>query len=266
MDKEALLSVAIGPQARATLEKVALALIEQGMNTHHRAAGVFGNFGHESLDLSILEENLNYSANRLMQVWPHRYRTVDQAAKYARNPEALANNTYANRMGNGPESSGDGWRFRGRGPIQLTGRNNYTACDKDLKLGILDDPDRVKDLEIGFQTGLWFFTSNNLLRLCDNQDWLTLTKRINGGTHGHSDRVNRIERGLRASGAPVRPRTMRRGHKGPDVAAMQEVLGITADGIFGKGTEGAVKEWQRDNNLVADGVVGPATKQAMGLA
>lgn len=257
-------------EAEAKLRKVAPRLIEEGVSTPMRAAGFFGNLGHESSDLTRLEENLNYSAKRLMQVWPTRFRTADQAARYARNPEALANNVYSGRMGNGNEASGDGWRFRGRGPLQLTGRHNYTKCAEATGLDIVENPDKVIDLEYGFITATWFFNANGLWPICDAGDWNTLTRRINGGTHGHDDRVNRINAALsNMDGVDyvMPPRTLRVGSRGPDVADVQEVVGaVPNDGIFGRGTEAAVKAWQEANGLVADGIVGPATQAKMGLA
>jgi putative chitinase len=231
------------------------------MNNPFRVSGFFGNIGHESSDLNDLEENLNYSAKRLMEVWPTRFRTADQAAKYARNPQALANNVYAGRMGNGNEASGDGWRFRGRGPLQLTGRHNYTKASEYLNIDFVGNPDQVATVEFGTEAALWFFVENGLFQICDTQNWDLLTRRINGGTHGHDDRIKRINAALRSFDDLPRSRPLvRRGSRGSDVADVQSALGISPnDGIFGPGTEKAVKEWQSANNLTADGIVGPAS-------
>lgn len=265
MEIQDLMEAAEAAMPRATkidqIEKIATTLIQKGMNNPFRVSGFFGNIGHESNDLQHLEENLNYSAKRLMQVWPSRFRTADQAARYANNPQALANNVYSGRMGNGNEASGDGWRFRGRGPLQLTGRHNYTKAGQYLDLDFVGNPDQVATVDIGTLAALWFFTENNLFPICDKQDWNLLTRRINGGTHGHNDRVDRINDALRTFDNLPRPRpTIRRGSRGIDVADMQSELGIEpADGIFGPNTEQVVRAWQQTNNLDADGIFGPAS-------
>lgn len=147
--------------------------------------------GHESADLTRLEENLNYTAERLMQVWPRRFPTVASARKYARNPEALANNVYANRMGNGPPESGDGYRYRGQGPIQLTGKDNHqrfaNAIDDDAPF---KNPELLTRPAMGALSACWFYVSH----VPDGADIELATRRINGGLHGLEDRRRRYER------------------------------------------------------------------------
>ena len=145
--------------------------------------------GHESADLTRLEESLWYSAERLMQVWPSRFPTVAAAQPYARNPEALANKVYGGRMGN--NQPGDGWRFIGRGPIQLTGRDNYTRFTNAInsREPILH-PDCLTEPGIGALAACWFYVTH----VPNGADIITATKRINGGTHGLADRKARYQR------------------------------------------------------------------------
>lgn len=145
--------------------------------------------GHESMHFNVLEENLNYSADRLMVIFPKYFRNRD-VNMYHRKPELIANVVYANRIGNGDITSGDGYKFRGRGIIQLTGRANYAACSQALfgdKEVLLNNPDLVLEPNVAMKSAFWFWTSNGLVGI-DN--FVTLTKRINGGTHGLEDRTN----------------------------------------------------------------------------
>ena len=147
--------------------------------------------GHESADLTQLEENLNYSAERLMQVWPSRFPTMDSARKYARNPEALANHVYGNRMGN--REVGDGYRFRGRGAIQLTGRYNYTRFSNAMSdPTILSNPDQLLRPTMAAMSACWFYVNH----VPSGADVLLATQRINGGRNGLTDREARYERAL----------------------------------------------------------------------
>ena len=151
--------------------------------------------GHESADLTRLEESLWYSAERLMQVWPSRFPTLDAARPYAGNPEALANNVYGGRMGN--TQPGDGWLFRGRGPIQLTGRYNYTRfADAINSREPVLHPDLLLEPGMGALAACWFYVT----RVPNGADIETATRRINGGTHGIDDRQRRYERCIEVLG------------------------------------------------------------------
>ena len=155
--------------------------------TPYRAAHLFAQTGHETAEFKLFSENLNYSANGLSKIFG-RYFPGDLEKEYARKPEKIASRVYGNRMGNGDEESGDGWKYRGRGALQLTGKNNYTAFAKYLdKPEILDNPDLVSN-EYAFESAMFFFDKNNLWSICDkgiDSNTITkLTKRINGGTNG----------------------------------------------------------------------------------
>lgn len=161
--------------------------------THNQAAHFFGQCAHESGDFKAFSENLNYSADGLTKIFKKYFPTVASTAGYARNPQKIANKVYGNRMGNGPESSGDGYKFRGRGPIQLTGKDNYTAFSADIgRPDVLTNPDIVAG-ELAFESALWFFRKNGLLEVASkgvNTVIITqITKRVNGGTHGLDDRI-----------------------------------------------------------------------------
>jgi putative chitinase len=165
--------------------------------TNNQAAHFFGQCAHESGNFKVFSENLNYSADGLSKIFTKYFPTVAAATPYARKPEKIANKVYANRMGNGPEASGDGWKFRGRGPIQLTGKDNYTAFAAAVgRPDVLTNPDLVVG-ELAFESALWFFRKNNLLAVADKgvTDAIItqITKRVNGGTHGLDDRLKKTK-------------------------------------------------------------------------
>lgn len=154
-----------------------------------RAAHFFAQVGHETGNFKLFTENLNYSAKALDAVFGKYFKRVGvDANEYARQPEKIANRVYANRMGNGDETSGDGWKYRGRGALQLTGANNYKAFSEYLNnASILTTPSQVSD-EFAFESAFFFFDNNKLWPICDGEiddnSILKLTKRINGGTNG----------------------------------------------------------------------------------
>jgi putative chitinase len=162
-----------------------------------QAAHFFGQCAHESGNFKVFSENLHYSDKGLNSIFKKYFPTIASTTGYARKPEKIANKVYANRMGNGSEASGDGWKFRGRGPIQLTGKDNYTAF-----AAAVQRPDVLKNLdlvvgELAFESALWFFRKNGLLAIADKgvTDALItqITKRVNGGTHGLDDRLKKTK-------------------------------------------------------------------------
>ncbi len=162
-----------------------------------RAAHFFAQTAHETGDYKLFAENLNYSAQGLQGIFG-KYFPGNLEELYARNPEKIANRVYASRMGNGDEKSGDGWKFRGRGALQLTGKDNYAAFAKYLnKPEIMTTPDLVAT-EFSFESAMFFFDKNKLWEICDrginDAAILALTKRINGGTHGLEDRTNKTKK------------------------------------------------------------------------
>jgi putative chitinase len=251
------------------------------INTTNRLAGFMAQCAHESLDFTRLEENLNYSEKALNGVFGRYFGKGKRNAKeYARKPEKIANYVYqdefrSKRGAMGNTTAGDGWRFRGRGIKQLTGRNNYTAFGKSVGMSAEEAADYVATERGALESACWFWATNKLDKWADKGDIKGLTKKINGGTIGLEDRTRRWEEALAILGgkvsapkpakksAPAKSRTLRKGMKGDDVAKMQKALGITADGDFGFGTQTSVKKWQKLNGLVADGIVGPATQAKM---
>lgn len=165
--------------------------------TPARSAHFFGQTAHETGGFSKFAENLNYSAEGLHKTFKKYFPTLESAKPYSRNPEKIANRVYANRMGNGNEASGDGWKYRGRGALQLTGKGNYEAFAKHVKNpSIMTNPDQVAT-DYAFQSAMFFFDNNKLWAICDkgvnDAAILELTKRINGGTIGldHREQLTR---------------------------------------------------------------------------
>lgn len=166
------------------------------INTPLRLAHFLAQAGHESGGFKAVKENLNYSAEGLHKIFPKYFPTLESAQPYARNPEKIANKVYGNRMGNGDEASGDGFKFRGRGYIQLTGKVNYTAFDTAVPEDILANPDLVATKYPLLSAG-WFWGKNNLNALADKGalpgDVTAITKRVNGGTLGLADRQKHFD-------------------------------------------------------------------------
>ena len=160
-----------------------------GILTPNQQAAFIGQCGHECGHFRILEENLNYRAATLMKLWPKRFPTLEIANQYAGNPKKIANMVYANRMGNRDEASGDGYRFRGRGCIQLTGHSNYFHAGKALGVDFVMEPDLVATPKYAAMTAGWYWDTHKLNDIAERQDWLMLTKKINGGTIGLDDRI-----------------------------------------------------------------------------
>jgi len=163
------------------------ALQQFQINNPERIAMFMAQVGHESGGLTQIQENLNYRADRLPVVFPRYFRDVNPNA-YARNPEKIANRVYANRMGNGPESSGDGYRYRGRGLIQLTGHDNYARFANDMDMSIEEAVEYLSIPEGAAMSAAWFWSKNGLNEIADRGDVVAATKRINGGTIGLADR------------------------------------------------------------------------------
>jgi putative chitinase len=165
--------------------------------TPERAAHFFGQTSHETGGFAKFSENLNYSAQGLQGIFG-KYFPGNLEESYARQPEKIANRVYASRMGNGDEKSGDGWKFRGRGALQLTGKDNYKLFSESLKRpDILSNPDLVAG-ELSFESAIFFFNRNKLWDICDkgvnDASILALTKKINGGTHGLDDRTEKTKK------------------------------------------------------------------------
>ncbi len=176
-------------------------LPEYEINTPQRVAAFLAQCAHESGGFIFLKENLNYKAASLRKVFPKYFPDDATAAAYANKPEMIANRVYANRMGNGDEASGDGWRFCGRGLIQLTGKNNYTFFAGSLDIPVEEASEYLQTFEGAVQSACFFWEQNKLNQWADAGDILTLTKRINGGTIGLEDRQKHYQHALHIFGA-----------------------------------------------------------------
>ena len=177
------------------------ALPDYDINTPQRIAAFVAQCAHESGGFKFLKENLNYKAESLCRVWPRLFPNIDIARQYAQQPEKIANRAYGSRMGNGPEESGDGWKYCGRGLIQLTGKSNYQAFADSIETPVEDVPEYLATFEGAVQSACWFWEANNLNQFADKGDILTMTKRINGGTLGLEDRKKHYEHALHVLGA-----------------------------------------------------------------
>lgn len=259
-------------EADAWYEAMVDILPKYDIVTEARVAGFIAQTAHESGGYKVLQENLNYSADGLNKIFPKYFKNAGRDAnQYARQPEKIANVVYASRMGNGDTASGDGWKHRGRGLIQLTGKENYTNFAKAIGKSLDEAIAYVATKEGALESACWYWNSRSLNATCDAGDIVSMTKKINGGTIGIDDRKKHFNHALEvfggnftpsaahATGATSTSETLKKGSSGPTVAKLQEALGVTSDGSFGPGTEAALKKWQASHGLVADGVAGPKT-------
>lgn len=173
---------------------------EYEINTPKRLAAWLAQCSHESGGFKFLKENLNYRAESLMKTWPRYFPTMEIARQYANKQEKIANRAYANRMGNSDEASGDGWRYLGRGLIQLTGKENYTWFAASIESPVEDMPEYLQTFEGAVQSACWFWENNNLNKEADAGDIRTMTKKINGGYIGLEDRMKHYNHALHVLG------------------------------------------------------------------
>jgi putative chitinase len=178
---------------------LAMAMEESQITRVTRAAAFLAQLAHESGDLRFWEEKLTYSAEKLVQLWPKRY-TPQLAAQHAGKPEMIANHVYASRFGNGDTASGDGWRYRGRGPIQITFKDNYRACGTAIGLDLVAKPELLAQPEAGFKSAVWYWMSRKLNEVADKPDFEATTKAINGGLNGQEHRLSYYHRALEVLG------------------------------------------------------------------
>lgn len=238
-----------------------------GITTTRRIAGFMAQCAHESADFTALEENLNYSVEALRRVFPRYFRTVNPA-EYARNPQKLANYVYMDKYRTasgalGNIHPGDGWRFRGRGIKQLTGRSNYTAFGRSIGMTAEQAADYVATPRGAMESALWFWDRANLNRVADADDIVRMTRIINGGEIGLADRRARYEAAKRilSASSPQQPAqstnlnavVLRPGSKGETVRMVQRELRIVVDGDYGRNTAAAVRSWQNINKYIPTG-------------
>jgi putative chitinase len=170
------------------------------ITTNNQKAMFIGQCSHESGNFRLLQENLNYKAATLMKLWPKRFPTLEVANQYAGNARAIANKVYADRMGNRDEASGDGYRFRGKGLVQLTGHSNHFHAGKALGVDFVMQPDLVATPKYAALTAGWFWETHKLNPPADALDYTKVTKIINGGTIGLDDRIKHVQHALAVLG------------------------------------------------------------------
>ena len=270
LTKEHIIHILHGNADAAAWADAALEILPKyEINTPNRIAGFFAQCGHESMNFTALSENLNYRAETLEKLFSKYFSKAGRnAADYAKQPEKIANVIYANRMGNGDTASGEAYLFRGRGVIQLTGKDNYSAFASSIKMSLPDVIDYVQTKKGALESACWYWNSRKINIACDEGDIVKMTKLVNGGSIGLDDRRKHFEQALAVLGgavpAPITtaaaiPGVLKKGSTGEAVKRMQAELGLEDDGVFGPGTEAAVKKWQAANGLAADGIVGPKT-------
>jgi putative chitinase len=196
------LAALTGKLPQAVIDQIPEAAAKFGITTNLRLAHFLAQCALESANFTAIVENLNYSAQRLLQVFPKYFKNVDVNA-YARNPQKIGSRVYANRMGNGDEASGDGFNYRGRGYIQLTGKNNYQSFTDHIGEDCVANPDLVAT-KYPLASAGFFFNSNNIWAICDqgasDATVTSVTKRVNGGTHGLAERIQNFKKFNQALG------------------------------------------------------------------
>jgi len=170
--------------AQPYFEHIEQVMTSNSIDTSLRKAHFLAQVSEESQWFKYNKENLNYSDKALRSVFGKYFPTQELATSYARQPEKIANRVYANRMGNGDESSGDGWKYRGRGLIELTGKQNYQKYGLARNIDVLSTPEKLSEPYYAIDSAVWFWNSHSLNKYADQDDILTITKRINGGTNG----------------------------------------------------------------------------------
>lgn len=258
------------------LENVRDAIAQFGaLDNERRAAHLIGQCAHESLRFTRVAESLFYtSTNRLMQIFGRHFGSTSQARGFLRNPEKLANRVYANRMGNGSPRSGDGFRYRGRGYLQLTGRSNYRIAGRRLGIDLVANPDLAAEPETAWMIAVGYLATRKrqgrtAFEWADDNNFEAVTRIVNGRTNGIEDRRHRTILALAALGAmQVRP-SLQKGDEGDAVELLQRALASRGfspgaiDGDFGRKTDAQVRAFQRWVGVRANGVVNESTWRAL---
>ena len=201
LTKDQLKQMVKNPHIDHWYEVLEQLLDDYEINTPLRVAHFVAQCAHESGNFVFIRENLNYKAASLQKIFAKYFPTAELAAQYANKPERIANRIYASRMGNGPEASGDGYRYCGRGLIQLTGKDNYTFFAGSLGITVEEASEYLATFEGAAQSACWFWEQNNLNRFADADDVKGLTRAINGGYIGLDDRISHREHALHILGA-----------------------------------------------------------------
>ncbi|MCP4327995.1 MAG: hypothetical protein GY791_06110 [Alphaproteobacteria bacterium] len=258
------------------LDQVSAQISDQGaLDNEFRAAHMIGQCAHESLRFTLVAESLHYtSVARLQEIFGHRLPAGADPAQFLRNAEKLANQVYANRNGNGPPESGDGFRYRGRGYLQLTGRSNYRAFGNRIGIDLEANPERAVEPGTAWLVAASYLANRKrhgktAFEWADVNNVEAVTRIVNGGLNGLADRRNRTARALSALGGIAPRPQLQNGDEGPAVELLQRALAAKGfspgaiDGDFGGKTDTAVRAFQRATGLTADGIAGDDTWEAL---
>jgi putative chitinase len=243
------------------------AMADHNIGSSIRIATFLAHVAVESGEMRTLVENMNYSAGRLMEVWPGRFPTAQIAAPYAHNPEKLGSFVYANRLGNGAPPSGDGFRFRGRGLLQATGRDHYTEAGKALNIDLLAQPELLEQPPLASAEAGWWWQRGNLNSIADTGNLKQSTIKINGGLNGYPDRVAYWNRALDVLGAPApasqSPNLLVKVQKALNAKGAQPPL--DEDGIWGPLSEAAADRFRTEAGLPEKDGIDAELLQALGI-
>ncbi len=267
LTKDQLQVIMPSSDADLWLPQLNSAMVQRQIDSPLRIATFLAHVAVESAEMRTLVENMNYSAGRLMEVWPDRFPSAEIAAPYAHAPAKLGNYVYANRLGNGPPSSGDGFGFRGRGLLQATGKDHYGEAANALNIDLVAEPELLEQPSWAAAEATWWWQIRGLNAIADTGDMGKSTRVINGSLTGYPDRVAYWRRGLQALNVSV-PETA----QSSQVVAVQKALNakganppVREDGIWGPISEAAADRFRAEQGLQAATGIDAPLLQALGL-
>ena len=267
MDIQQLKAIMPGCDADLWLPELEKVMAERQIDSPIRIATFLAHVAIESGEMRTLVENMNYSVGRLMEIWPTRFPSAEVAGAYAHNPAKLGNFVYANRLGNGAPSTGDGFSFRGRGLLQATGRDHYHEARLALNVDLTAKPELLEQPSWASAEAAWWWEKQGLNAIADTGDMKQSTLKINGGLNGYSGRVAYWRRGMNVLGASVPPAA-------PDSenTKVQKALNahdanprLNEDGIWGPMSEAAADRFRTDSGLPQADRVDTALLKALGI-
>jgi putative chitinase len=267
MDSQQLKAIMPGCDADLWLPHLNKVMADRQIDSSIRIATFLAHVAVESAEMRLLAENMNYSAGRLMAVWPTRFPSAEVAAPYAHNPDKLGSFVYANRLGNGAPSTGDGFKFRGRGLLQATGRDHYHEASLALNVDLTAQPELLEQPSWASEEAAWWWQKQGLNAIADTGDMKQSTLKINGGLNGYSDRVAYWRRGLEALGTDTSNAAA-----DSEKAKVQKALNargaqpqLKEDGIWGPMSEAAADRFRTEAGLPQADGVDATLLQALGI-
>ena len=267
LDSPKLKAIMPGCDADAWLPHLTKVAADHMINTGLRLATFLAHVAVESRELRALVENMNYNAGNLMTVWPKRFPSAELAAPYAHNPAKLGSFVYANRLGNGDPSTGDGFKYRGRGLLQATGRDHYQRAATALSIDLIGQPELLEQPTWAATEAAWWWQIQGLNQIADTGDMRASTQKINGGLTGFSDRVAYWRRGLEALGAtaPASPSTTLNAKVQRALNARGANPPVKEDGIWGPMSEAAANHFRAAAGLPEADGIDPPLLQALAI-